>query len=128
MTGHESNYNPTIQHAVEEMFYDCRVNVDSYDSPSGIKLQVGAVDWSVTYWPASAANDESLSLLRDWSELQAPVSYTVLSTGYVTMNDKVATRIPGGVEFDPTGEVLVLDENEVFTLGAIIKAAHHLKI
>jgi len=127
MSHPESNYGPTIQSISEEMYDDCRTNSDVYDSPSGIKLKIGDADWAVTYWPASDENEESLSLLRDWRQLQEPVSYRVLQTGYVTKNDKIASRIPGGVSLDPTGEVLVVDINEVFTLAAIVKTAHRLK-
>lgn len=126
MTDFESNYNSSIRQLVDEIYFDCRMNIDAYDSPSGIKLDVGGTDWAVVYWPQYGDTGDRLTLMRDWKELKKPVSYKIISTGYVIKNDKISSRMSGGVMFDPLGEAFVHDENEVLTIQAIVQAAHQL--
>ena len=117
--------SPVIAETARAMINECRDNSDLYRSPSGLKLTVGDIDWSVLYMPKSSDNKETLDLLRDWKKLQEPVYYRVLGNGIITKNTVVANRYSGGVEFDPMGEVLVDDEYEAQTLQAIIRAAHN---
>lgn len=118
--------SPEIAQVVAEILEDCRNNMDAYDSPSGIKIKVGEADWSVSYWPEYPGHKESLSILRDWDRLENPVSYQI-SPGLVRKNSTITDRLAGGVFFDPSAEEAVLDDQEVLTLQAIVRAAHQLK-
>lgn len=117
--------NPAIAAAARAMLVDCRENIDLYQSPSGVKLSVGGVDWALVYWPHSGQKEESLSLMRDWKKLENPASYRVLPAGFITKNTEIADRQADGVSFDPAGEVLVEDEHEAQTLQAIVHAGHN---
>jgi hypothetical protein len=121
-----SNPRVCIPAVVQEIYDDCRSNIDAYDSPTGIELVVGGIGWLVTYWPTSSRSSESLSLTRDWPTLSRPVAYGIMPDGYVTKCDAVLNRRDGGVYFDLEAEKVMTDIYEVFTLQAVVKAAHFL--
>ena len=120
--------NIDIQLAVAEMLEDCRANLDSHNSISGLTLQVGGVDWTVNYWVEINEGYPAISIFRDKIKQENPVLYKIFPAGYVKKNERIVKRIDG-IPTPPNSkdEIFVEDENEVFTLRAIVKAAHYLK-
>lgn len=113
---------------VEAIYDECRNNLDLYNSPWGIDVEIGEINWTVTYWPAwkdeQGPHGERLGLLRDSHTFEHPVSYHLELSGVVTKNEGIERRIQGGVYFDKSTVVPVNDASEIELLHAIVVAAH----
>ncbi len=123
------DYTPEsqVEFLVNSTFEECRANIDLYDSPSGIWINIGGVAWAVTYWPAYDDKPDSLIITRGVVEYAEPVSYCFNHNGTVSKNDTVERRIPGGVYFDESATKTVDDVDEIDVLKAIVIAAHREK-
>lgn len=129
---HEGAADEEVRKRLIEAIYDeCRNNLDLYDSPGGIDVTIGEVNWTVTYWPAwedeQGEHDEKLGITRDTRTYQHPVSYLLKLDGTATKNEGIEKRIPGGVYFDQSAEEAVNDLSEIDLLRAIVIAAHEVR-
>lgn len=113
---------------VESIYGECRNNLDLYHSPWGIDVEIGDINWTVTYWPswtdAQGPHGEQLGLIRDSHAFDHPVAYRLGLDGTVTKNEGIEKRVQGGVYFDKTTVEPVEDTNEIELLHAIVVAAH----
>ena len=120
--------HPSEPHRLKaaEILAKCHANEDVYDSPSGIEVTVGDVLWTITYWPAWENLPERLNIERDTGTDEIPVSYGLTKEGVISKNQTIIERIEGGVYYDPAGERVVEDIDELEILKAIVMAAHEL--
>ena len=116
---------------IEAIYNECRNNVDLYNSPGGIDVLIGQINWTVTYWPAwedeQGEHDEVLGLTRDSHTYEHPVSYRLKLDGTPTKNEGIKKRVPGGVYFDKSAEEPLHDLSEIDLLRAIVIAAHDVR-
>jgi len=131
----ERHENPSEEEArkrlIEAIYDECRKNVDLYNSPGGIDVIIGQINWTVTYWPAwedeRGEHDEILGLTRDSRTYKHPVSYRLKLDGTATKNEGIEKRVPGGVYFDKSMEHPIGDLTEIDLLRAIVIAAHEVR-
>lgn len=116
---------------IEAIYNECRNNVDLYNSPGGIDVIIGQINWTVAYWPAwedeQGEHDEILGLTRDSRTYEHPVSYRLKLDGTATKNEGIKKRVPGGVYFDKAAEEPLHDLSEIDLLRAIVIAAHDVR-
>lgn len=105
---------------------ECRENTELYDSPSGIGIMIGNIEWTVTYWPEWDDNPESLNITRGTESYESPVAYMFRSDGTVIKND-TSQPVSGGAYFDGDMDHLVEDQDEIETLKSIVIAAHNVR-
>lgn len=114
---------------VNDILNDCRLHEDlHYSSPSGIKLDLGGVDWAVAYSPEWESEPESLTVFRGLISFSRPVVYRTNGFGEITKNDTLESRLPkvGGL-FDESAEVVLKDIDELQLIKSIIFTAHSAK-
>jgi len=128
MTEKLFNNNEPIADIVASIYEECRANVDLYNSPTGFGTDLNGVDWNVCYWPAFEDSDGShldrVTVSRDFKTRQNPAAYHVSHDGTIRKNETIEKRVPGGLIWDPNGEVLVDDIDEANLILAIVRTAH----